>query len=365
MDYSKRNYFVVWLNSIENSSSTPILVDKSRTITEKVSFKYSSFDEAFGILHEFWKAADPETRRPTDEEFISRCRGISKEVYDDTLENSLHEFSAEARANFGMLCSLNILFSAYEICPEIENVRKDLYADILNIFFSELKTEIADEELNRSLRVIEELYQEFSDIYKSRDHAIEIGKVVTFALSTRKFISNVRLYIENLDEKHGLSDNERSEFDHIINKPDIQTIGHQSLLFDINSLFSSSLDKEISLNENNIRQTENKRFIGCPLITPSHEPLFSSDWIHDLEKWEKENKRYKNAVRIVCVISLVAHIAASLIGMIKFKVNPFNWNLEEVGLFLMCLIFSTAIIALVPAVLCEFILKPKVKPRYF
>ena len=198
MDYSNREYYVVWIQDLNLSNAVPVLLHKSRAITERVAFQYSSLDQAYGILHEFWKAPDPEIKRPSDEKLISIYTKIVQEDYQDTLEDSLHEICSEGRNSFGKLCSLNFLFSSFQICPSLVKVKKDLCAVILNIFCSDLKTQLTNEEIIRSLKIIEDLHEEFSDVYKSRDHAIEIGKIVVFALSSRKSISKSTLYIEKL-----------------------------------------------------------------------------------------------------------------------------------------------------------------------
>jgi hypothetical protein len=372
MDYSNREYYVVWIQDITLSNAVPVLLHKSRAITERVAFKYSSLDQAYGILHEFWKAPDTEIKRPSDEKLISIYTKIVQEDYEDTLEESLHEISAQARDDFGKLCSLNLLISSYQIFPHISNVRKDLYADILNIFGSNLKLQLTDEEINRSLRVIEDLHEEFSDVHKSKEHAIEIGKVVVFALSSRKSIPKATLYIEKLISRYNLSVEEKTTFNQILNQPNIQAIGYQLPKFDISSIINADIfpDDEKSSDKIETHNTNSNPFSGIK-ITPDRPP--DEDDLKRIEnrdkaliKWIDGEKKYKKALWYVWGISLFISFSLSIWVLIGMRENPLEWNLGHFAYYYLVFLFlATVIIGVIPAVLCQWILKPAGKPPLF
>ena len=215
------------------------------------------------------------------------------------------------------------------------------------------------------------MHEEFSDVYKSRDHAIEIGKIVVFALSSRKSISKSTLYIEKLTSRFNLSVEEKTTFNQILNQPNLQTIGYQLPKFDISSIINADIlpDDEKSSDKIETNNNNSNPFSGLK-ITPDRPPDENDlKRIENKEKalasWFDGDRKYKKALWYVWGISLFISCSLSVWALIVARDNPLKWNLGHFANYLMIIFIATVIIGVIPGTLCQWILKPNGKPRLY
>ena len=127
------SYYIIWNNSLTEYDSIPIplLFPIKKHLTQGVAFQYSDVDLVCGLAHELWKP--PEYIEAPKDKLLSVYTRLVKETFNDTLENSFLSISEDCRTEFGYVCSLNQLFSGCEICPESIGIKKNVFADIMNV----------------------------------------------------------------------------------------------------------------------------------------------------------------------------------------------------------------------------------------
>jgi hypothetical protein len=209
-------YYVLWTKDIFESEAWPILLDISRKLEIGVTYQKTSVDLLYGILHEYWKPVDPEIFRPSNQSLLNKYTEIVTTEFSDTVEDSVFSITQECREAFGYRCSMNQLFSALEVIPNVSDVKKDLVADCLNICLKKQLFDLSDLEINKLFQVLAKYYKEFPYMDRGRDAAIDVNRIYIMALCGVGKISDAQALLEKLQKEYPLTPEELHEMNEIM-----------------------------------------------------------------------------------------------------------------------------------------------------
>jgi hypothetical protein len=213
---SSDRYYVLWTKDIFESEAWPILLDSSRKVEIGVTYQRTSVDLLYGILHEYWKPVDPEILRPSNQSLLNQYTKIVTTEFSDTVEDSVFSITQECREAFGYRCSMNQLFSALEIIPNVPDVKKNLVADGLNICIKKQLFNLSDLEINKLFQVLAKYYKEFPYMDRGRDAAIDVNRIYIMALCGVGKISDAQSLLEKLQKEYPLTPDELHEMKEIM-----------------------------------------------------------------------------------------------------------------------------------------------------
>jgi hypothetical protein len=175
-------YFVLWTRDISLPEAWPILLHISRKPELGVTYQTTNIDLLYGILHEYWKPIDPEINRPSNTALLDRYAKIVTTEFEDNVEDSIFSITQECRKAFGYRCSLNQLFSALKIIPDVPDLIKDIVADGINICINKQLFDLSELEINKLFQVLAMYYKKFPYMDRGRDAAIDVNRIYIMAL---------------------------------------------------------------------------------------------------------------------------------------------------------------------------------------
>jgi hypothetical protein len=209
-------YFVLWTRDISMPDAWPVLLHVSRKPELGVTYQTSNVDLLYGILHEYWKPIDPEINRPSNTALLDRYTRIVTTEFQDNVEDSIFSITQECRKAFGYRCSLNQLFSALEIIPEVSDVIKDVVADGINICINKQLFDLSELEINKLFQVLAKYYKKFPYMDRGRDAAIDVNRIYIMALCGVGKIHEARELLNELQMVFPLNPEELNEMTEIM-----------------------------------------------------------------------------------------------------------------------------------------------------
>jgi hypothetical protein len=204
-------YFVLWTRDISMPDAWPVLLHVSKKPELGVTYQTSNVDLLYGILHEYWKPIDPEINRPSNTALLDRYTRIVTTEFEDNVEDSIFSITQECRKAFGYRCSLNQLFSALEIIPEVSDVIKDVLADGINICINKQLFDLSELEINKLFQVLAKYYKKFPYMDRGRDAAIDVNRIYIMALCGVGKIHEARELLNQLQLVFPLNSEELNE----------------------------------------------------------------------------------------------------------------------------------------------------------